>query len=155
MLRRLAMDERDDEEAASADDTASTEFASSVGDPADYPSKTRKSVEVVNKIQKVTKHDRLSLVMGSLSESIKSSNHEDSLKYEYKKLRLEHEREQAQKQRGHDIQMEERRVKAEDEKESESRRQRRSERKECSTFCFLHWHKINLVSDDYEPAMYT
>ncbi|KAG6943883.1 hypothetical protein JG687_00018181, partial [Phytophthora cactorum] len=88
LMRRLAMNEASDDD--SQEDVSDS--------PADESSRKR-SAEPESAKKKITKKERLAVVMDALTESLKTVSEEDRGKYEYKSQRLAFEKEQAEEKR--------------------------------------------------------
>ncbi|KAE8990117.1 hypothetical protein PF010_g16160 [Phytophthora fragariae] len=84
---------------------------------------------------KVTKRERLAVVMDALTEILKSAGEEEGSKYEYKSQRLALEKEEAEKQRQHHAKEAEKR--RQHELELEARRQKAEEDCEKRMYEFI------------------
>lgn len=98
-MRRLAMDELDDD-----DDTASsiTEGASSVDDEPRSRKRNGQDQSVSTRKKKLTKRERLSVVTDSLADALNTTKEDERGAYEYKIKRLDFEHEEAERKRMHE-----------------------------------------------------
>ncbi|KAG2793940.1 hypothetical protein PC129_g22676 [Phytophthora cactorum] len=114
LMRRLAMNEASDDD--SQEDVSDS--------PADESSRKR-SAEPESAKKKITKKERLAVVMDALTESLKTVSEEDRGKYEYKSQRLAFEKEQAEEKRRYDADEAEKRRQHELELEGRRKKSRR------------------------------
>ncbi|KAF4145681.1 hypothetical protein GN958_ATG05126 [Phytophthora infestans] len=106
------------------------------GDDDDENDDGEKDSDAASKVgRKITKRERLAVVIDALTDSLRSTSEDDGNKYEFKAERLAFEQDQAEKQRLHEAAEAEKR--RQHELDLETHRQKADEEREKRMFHFL------------------